>query len=79
MSQIIIDFRSDKVGKKKYYVRRSALDPRKRRTSIIVSHRNIHRLLTLGKYGETYNDIVKKIIDFDIYLEKLRYEKRKKR
>jgi hypothetical protein len=76
MNEVVIDYKKNNTGKKTYYVRRSDLDPQKRRTTIIVSHRNIRRLLAIGNYGETYNDIVNKIIRYDIkvqaYRQKLR-------
>ena len=72
MSEIVIDYKKNERGKKKYYIRRSELDTKKRRTSIIVSHRNIRRLLAIGNYGETYNDIIKKVIVYDIKLQQYR-------
>ena len=76
MTEVVIDYKKNNAGKKTYYVRHSDLDTQKRRTTIIVSHKNIRRLLAIGNYGETYNDIVKKIIAYDIkvqaYREKLK-------
>ena len=47
-----------------------------KRTSIIVSYDNRLRLFNLGKYGETYDDIIDRIVQYDIELSKKRKEKK---
>ena len=50
------------------------LKPQEQKTSIVVSRDTREKLIGLGKYGESYDDILEKLIDYDIELEKKRKE-----
>jgi len=64
LSEYLTDKLEIDSGKKKHYVRIN----RDRFSSIILSRRNKHRILTLGRYGETYDQIINRLIDYDIKL-----------
>ena len=50
------------------------LKPQEQKTSIVVSRDTREKLIGIGKYGESYDDILGKLIDYDIELEKKRKE-----
>ena len=41
---------------------------KRKKTSIIVSLSNRKKLLSLGNFGETYDDIINRLVDYDIKL-----------
>ena len=66
MSEYLTDVPEIDSGKKKHYIRIN----KDRFSSIILSRRNKHRILTLGRYGETYDQIINRLIDYDIKINK---------
>jgi hypothetical protein len=47
--------------------------PANAKTTVIISKRNLARIKAIGRYGESLDDIVNKIIDFDINLTNSQY------
>ena len=52
--------------RKKYSIRMNTDKSKRKKTSIVVSFQNRSKLLTLGKYRESYDDILMRLINFSI-------------